>query len=86
MLWIFEITLVLGLVLNTGAKPSYNVVAPRTIRPNTNYFIAISVDGTDGELQVGNTGHHGMVLGFKNITRTIWGLFIYHSNLGGNMI
>ena len=48
-------TLVLGLVINTGAKPSYNVVAPRTIRPNTNYFVAISVDGTDGELQVGAT-------------------------------
>jgi len=44
-------TLVLGLVINTAAKPSYNVVAPRTIRPNTNYFVAISVDGTDGELQ-----------------------------------
>ena len=51
MMWIVEITLVLGLVLLTGAKQSYNVVAPRTIRPNTNYFVAISVDGTDGELQ-----------------------------------
>ena len=50
-MWIIEITLVLGLVLHTGAKQSYNVVAPRTIRPNTNYFVAISVDGTDGELQ-----------------------------------
>ena len=54
MLRIVQITLLLGLVLYTGAKPSYNVVAPRTIRPNTNYFVAISVDGTDGELQVGN--------------------------------
>jgi len=51
MMRIVEITMVLGMVLYTGAKPSYNVVAPRTIRPNTNYFVAISVDGTDGELQ-----------------------------------
>ena len=54
MLRIIEITaLVLGLIIYTEAKPSYNVVAPKTIRPNTNYFVAISVDGTDGELQVG---------------------------------
>ena len=55
MMRIVEITMVLGMVLYTGAKPSYNVVAPRTIRPNTNYFVAISVDGTDGELQVGGS-------------------------------
>ena len=31
----------------------YSVLAPDTVRPNTNYFVSISVDGTGGELQVG---------------------------------
>ena len=35
-----------------AARRSYAVMAPRAIRPNTNYFAAVSVDGTDGELQV----------------------------------
>ena len=30
----------------------YTVTAPDTVRPNTNYFAAISVEGTGGELQV----------------------------------
>jgi len=51
MLTSVQISLLLGLCLYVGADPSYNVVAPKTIRPNTNYFVAISVDGTNGELQ-----------------------------------
>ena len=31
----------------------YSVLAPDTVRPNTNYFVSISVDGTGGDLQVG---------------------------------
>ena len=54
MFVIILMALSLGLISKTNGSPSYNVVAPRTIRPNTNYFVAISVDGTDGELQVGN--------------------------------
>ena len=30
----------------------YTVLAPDTIRPNNNYLVAISVEGTDGDLQV----------------------------------
>ena len=30
----------------------YTVVAPDTVRPNTNYLASISVDGTGGDLQV----------------------------------
>ena len=30
----------------------YTVLAPETIRPNNNYLVAISVEGTDGDLQV----------------------------------
>ena len=30
----------------------YTVLAPDTIRPNNNYFVAISVEGTGGDLQV----------------------------------
>ena len=30
----------------------YTVLAPDTIRPNNNYLVAISVEGTKGDLQV----------------------------------
>jgi hypothetical protein len=33
-------------------KQSYSVVAPKVIRPNSNFFVAVSVDGTEGDLQV----------------------------------
>ena len=40
-------------LLNQGyTRESYTVLAPRSIRPNTNYFAAVSVDGTGGDLQV----------------------------------
>ena len=35
----------------------YQVLAPDTVRPNTNYFVAISVDGTGGELQASTLIH-----------------------------
>jgi len=44
----------LGLGLPSMAqevKPSYSVVAPRIIRPNTDYFAAITMDGITGDLQ-----------------------------------
>lgn len=34
----------------------YTVVAPDTVRPNTNYLASISVDGTGGDLQVSYSG------------------------------
>ena len=34
----------------------YTVVAPDTVRPNTNYLASISVDGTGGDLQVSYFG------------------------------
>ena len=36
----------------------YTVLAPDTIRPNNNYLVAISVEGTGGDLQV-KTGEGG---------------------------
>ena len=44
-----ELVAVVGMVT---ATPAYNVVAPKVIRPNTNYLVSVSVDGTNGELQV----------------------------------
>merc|ERR1719334_599190 len=34
-----------------NVKPNYNVVAPSTIRPNTDYFAAITIGDTEGGLQ-----------------------------------
>lgn len=34
-----------------AAEPVYNVVAPKVIRPNTNYLVSVSVDGVNGDLQ-----------------------------------
>ena len=39
-------------VYGADRRQSYSVLAPRAIRPNTNYYAAVSVDGTDGDLQV----------------------------------
>ena len=47
--------LVLAAVTLCGAQQQqqfYTVLAPDTIRPNNNYLVAISVEGTDGDLQV----------------------------------
>ena len=45
------------LMLVTGCQAqdelqSYSVVAPSTIRPNTDYFAAITMGGITGDLQV----------------------------------
>jgi hypothetical protein len=55
-----SVVLVLCLVFtfaSRGAdcKQSYSVVAPKVIRPNSNFFVAVSVDGTEGDLQVRHT-------------------------------
>ena len=48
--------LILVLVVNRceaqGERKSYSVVAPSTIRPNTDYFAAITMGGITGDLQV----------------------------------
>ena len=47
--------LVVVLVAAAGAQQRhYAVVAPDTVRPNTNYLASVAVDGTEGELQVGS--------------------------------
>jgi len=43
--------LAVTLVYGADRRQSYSVLAPRAIRPNTNYYAAVSVDGTDGDLQ-----------------------------------
>ncbi len=55
-----SIVLVLCLVFTfagrgADCKQSYSVVAPKVIRPNSNFFVAVSVDGTEGDLQVRHT-------------------------------
>ena len=50
------------LVLVTGCQAqdelqSYSVVAPSTIRPNTDYFAAITMGGITGDLQVNLLRH-----------------------------
>ena len=49
-------------VLVTGCQAqdevqSYSVVAPSTIRPNTDYFAAITMGGITGDLQVNLLRH-----------------------------
>ena len=49
-------------VLVTGCQAqdevqSYSVVAPSTIRPNTDYFAAITMGGVTGDLQVNLLRH-----------------------------
>jgi hypothetical protein len=55
-----SVVLVLCLVFTfagrgADCKQSYSVVAPKVIRPNSNFFVAVSVDGTEGDLQVRHT-------------------------------
>ena len=52
--------MLVGSVMTQGGG-HYTVVAPDTVRPNTNYLASISVDGTGGDLQVSLTksGHYG---------------------------
>ena len=38
--------------LSQAQQEFYTVLAPDTIRPNNNYLVAISVEGTGGDLQV----------------------------------
>ena len=38
----------------------YTVLAPDTVRPNSNYFVAISVEGTGGDLQVRTSDHRAL--------------------------
>ena len=49
-------TLLAVMVMVAGGRaqktPSYSVVAPNTIRPNTDYYAAITMDGIEGDLQV----------------------------------
>ena len=50
------------LMLVTGCQAqdelqSYSVVAPSTIRPNTDYFAAITMGGITGDLQVNLLRH-----------------------------
>ena len=59
MMWFMfsDITMLCGwLVLAVAAlgeaQQFYTVLAPDTIRPNNNYLVAISVEGTQGDLQV----------------------------------
>ena len=62
-----ETLVVTLLVMVAGGRaqektPSYSVVAPNTIRPNTDYYAAITMDGIEGDLQVRHhmaRGHTG---------------------------
>ena len=54
--------LVILVILVTGCQAqdelqSYSVVAPSTIRPNTDYFAAITMGGITGDLQVNLLRH-----------------------------
>ena len=53
--WCLVVAMALG-SSGQGASPSYSVVAPSTIRPNTDYFAAITMGGITGDLQV-SIGH-----------------------------
>ena len=50
-----RVTVMMMMMLSSVMAQSgghYTVVAPDTVRPNTNYLASISVDGTGGDLQV----------------------------------
>ena len=49
--WVGGLLLV-AVTLSQAQQQFYTVLAPDTIRPNNNYFVAISVEGTGGDLQV----------------------------------
>ena len=55
-------TLLAVMVMVAGGRaqktPSYSVVAPNTIRPNTDYYAAITMDGIEGDLQVTPEEHN----------------------------
>ena len=48
---VMTVMMMVGSVM-AQAGGHYTVVAPDTVRPNTNYLASISVDGTGGDLQV----------------------------------
>ena len=49
--WVGGLLLV-AVTLSQAQQQFYTVLAPDTIRPNNNYLVAISVEGTGGDLQV----------------------------------
>ena len=49
--WVGGLVLVVA-TLGQAQQQFYTVLAPDTIRPNNNYLVAISVEGTGGDLQV----------------------------------
>ena len=51
--WVGGLVVVLVVAtLGQAQQQFYTVLAPDTIRPNNNYLVAISVEGTGGDLQV----------------------------------
>ena len=51
VVWVY--VLVVKVTLTSAQQNQfYTVLAPDTVRPNSNYFVAISVEGTGGDLQV----------------------------------
>ena len=53
--WVGGLVVVLVVATLSQAQQQqqfYTVLAPDTIRPNNNYLVAISVEGTGGDLQV----------------------------------
>ena len=57
----------------TQAGGHYTVVAPDTVRPNTNYLASISVDGTGGDLQVSHLGGAVIQLATGEVIRAAGG-------------
>ena len=50
--WLLLVLLAATLGQAQQQQQFYTVLAPDTIRPNNNYLVAISVEGTKGDLQV----------------------------------
>ena len=50
--WLLLVLLAATLGRAQQQQQFYTVLAPDTIRPNNNYLVAISVEGTKGDLQV----------------------------------
>ena len=61
--WVGGLVVVVVVVATLGQAQQqqqfYTVLAPDTIRPNNNYLVAISVEGTGGDLQVSQSGEPG---------------------------
>ena len=79
--------LVVVLVAAAGAQQRhYAVVAPDTVRPNTNYLASVAVDGTEGELQVGScwrmmracTAHHATLRSVTHLVDIFVAIFIFN--------